>query len=64
MPVHCPLCHRTENAGEHVPLITLQVLERVGDGEVLKREEESGVSLTWRGGDSIMVRHERTRRRR
>jgi hypothetical protein len=31
---------------------------------VLKQEEGRGVSLTWRGGDSIMVRHERTRRRR
>jgi hypothetical protein len=27
-------------------------------------EEGLGASLTWRGGDSIMVKHERARRRR
>jgi hypothetical protein len=42
----------------------MEVLERAVTDRVLKREEGRGVSLTWRGGDSIMVRHERTRWRR
>jgi hypothetical protein len=35
-----------------------------GDVEGAYWEEGPDASLTWRGGDSIMVKHERTRRRR